>query len=590
LATPNPNPNSNSSPNPNSHSHGPDRVSRLEPKLLTVLREGYSLERFARDALAGVVVGVVALPLAIAFGIASGVSPEQGLYTAIVAGFLISALGGSRVQIGGPTGAFVVLVYQIVQEHGYAGLAIATLMAGLMLVAMGFARLGTVIQFVPYPVTVGFTSGIALLIAVSQGRDLLGLRMEQVPAEFLEKLAAFAEHAATWNPWALLIGIGTGAVVWFWPRLTTRVPGPLVGLLAATAAVALFDLPVETVGSRFGSVSASLPRPQVPVVGWAELRELVGPAIAIALLAAIESLLSAVVADGMLETRHRPNMELVAQGVANLASPLFGGIPATGAIARTATNIRAGGRTPVAGMVHAVVLLLILLFLGEQAAHIPLAALAGILLVVAWNMGEWEHFVHLFRSPRSDVAVLLTTFVLTVLVDLTVALQAGIVLAALLFLRRMATTSEARYITGSLSEIEDPDDPLAIALREVPPGVEVFEVKGALFFGAATKFRDALGSFETPPKVLILRLRHVLSIDATGLRAIDVLLDECRRKGTTLVLSGVHAQPLVALERSGLLERIGAENAHPDIDAALGRAREILTARMTTAGDRAAAV
>jgi SulP family sulfate permease len=554
----------------------PGHVSRLEPKLVTTLREGYTLERFGRDAVAGLVVGVVALPLAIAFGIASGVKPEQGLYTAIVAGFLISALGGSRVQIGGPTGAFIVLVYQIVQSHGYAGLAIATVMAGLMLVAMGFARLGTVIQFVPYPVTVGFTSGIALLIAASQGRDLLGLRMESVPAGFLEKLAAFAAHAATWNPWALAIGLGSAAIVLWWPRISSRVPSPLVALLAATAAVALLGLPVETIGSRFGGVPTTLPAPHVPLVEWSELRELVQPAIAIALLAAIESLLSAVVADGMLETRHRPNMELVAQGVANLASPLFGGIPATGAIARTATNVKAGGRTPVAGMVHAVVLLAILLFFGEQAARIPMAALAGILLVVAWNMGEWEHFLHLFRSPRSDVAVLLTTFGLTVLVDLTVALQAGIVLAALLFLRRMATTSEARYVTGSLSETEDPDDPLAISRREVPPGVEVFEIKGALFFGAATKFRDALGAVESPPRVLILRLRHVLSVDATGLRAIEVLLDECRRKSTTLVLSGVHAQPLVALERSGLLARIGAENAHGDIDAALARARAIL--------------
>jgi SulP family sulfate permease len=556
--------------------YAPDHASRLEPKLVTVLRDGYSWPAFGRDAVAGLVVGVVALPLAIAFGIASGVKPEQGLYTAVVAGFLISALGGSRVQIGGPTGAFIVLVYQIVAQHGYDGLAIATLMAGLILVAMGFARLGTVIQFVPYPVTVGFTSGIALLIAASQGRDLLGLRMESVPAEFLEKLAAFAEHAGTWNPWALAIGVGTAAVVWFWPRVSTRVPSPLVGLLAATAAVALFQLPVETIGSRFGGVPSSLPAPRVPVIEWSALRELVQPAIAIALLGAIESLLSAVVADGMLGTRHRPNMELVGQGIANLASPLFGGIPATGAIARTATNVKAGGRTPVAGMVHAVVLLGIVLFFGEQAARIPMAALAGILLVVAWNMGEWQHFLHLFRSPRSDVAVLLTTFGLTVLVDLTVALQAGIVLAALLFLRRMATTAQAGYVTGMLSEVEDPDDPMAIGRRTVPAGVEVFEVRGALFFGAATKFRDALGSVEAPPRVLILRLRHVLSVDATGLRAIEVLLDECRRKGTTLVLSGVHAQPLIALERSGLLARIGEENAQPDIDAALARARELL--------------
>lgn len=562
--------------------YAPDHATRLEPKLVTVLREGYSVAAFGRDAVSGVVVGIVALPLAIAFGIASGVRPEQGLYTAIIAGFLISALGGSRVQIGGPTGAFLVLVYQIVQQHGYAGLAIATAMAGVLLVAMGFARLGTVIQFVPYPVTVGFTSGIALLIVASQGRDLLGLQVASVPAEFLEKLGVFAAHIGSWNPWALAVGIGTGAVLWLWPRVSTRVPSPLVALVAATAAVALLELPVETIGSRFGGVPSTLPMPQIPVVDWSMLRELVQPAIAIALLAAIESLLSAVVADGMLETRHRPNMELVAQGVANLVSPLFGGIPATGAIARTATNIRAGGRTPVAGMIHALVLLAILLFFGEQAARIPLAALSGILLVVAWNMSEWQHFAHLFRSPRSDVAVLLTTFVLTVLVDLTVALQFGILLAGVLFLRRMATESAAAYVTGSLSEVEDPDDPLAIGRREVPPGVEVFEVKGALFFGAATKFRDAIGAVEAAPRVLILRLRHVLSIDATGLRAVEVLLEECRRKGTALVLSGVHAQPLVAFERSGMLARIGPENAHADIDAALARARELLAAQAPT--------
>lgn len=553
-------------------------TTRLEPKLVTVLREGYSLAQFGRDAIAGLVVGVVALPLAIAFGIASGVKPEQGLYTAIIAGFLISALGGSRVQIGGPTGAFIVLVYQIVQAHGYAGLAIATMMAGVMLVVMGFARLGSVIQFVPYPVTVGFTSGIALLIAVSQGRDFFGLRMDSVPSEFIEKIRAFAEHFATWNPWALAVAVGSLAIVQLWPRVSHRVPGPLVALVGATLVVQLASLPVETIGSRFGGVPRGLPSPSIPILEWSLVRELSGPAMAIALLAAIESLLSAVVADGMLGTRHRPNMELVAQGVANLASPLFGGIPATGAIARTATNIRSGGRTPVAGIVHATVLLAIVLFFADWAAWIPIPALAGIMLVVAWNMSEWRHFVQLFRMPRSDVAVLLTTFFLTVLVDLTVALQAGIVLAALLFMRRMATLSQAGYVTQMLSEDEDRDDPLAIARRAVPAGVEVFEVQGALFFGAATKFRESIDRVEASPRVLIVRLRNVIAIDASGLHELELLCDQSARRGTRIVLSGVHAQPLVALERSGLLERLGEDNVCADIDAALDRARALLSA------------
>jgi SulP family sulfate permease len=553
-------------------------ATRLEPKSITLLRRGYSLEQLSRDVVAGLVVGVVALPLAIALAIASGVKPEQGLYTAIVAGFLISALGGSRVQIGGPTGAFIVLVYGIVQQHGYAGLALATMMAGMLLIVMGLARLGSVIQFVPYPVTVGFTSGIALLIAVSQGRDFLGLRMDAVPAEFVEKIAAYGAAIETWNPWAVAVAVGSLATVQLWPKLSHRVPGPLAALLLATALVQGLGLPVDTIASRFGGVPSSLPTPSVPLIDFGAARELAGPALAIALLAAIESLLSAVVADGMLGTRHRPNMELVAQGVANLASPIFGGIPATGAIARTATNVKSGGRTPVAGMVHALTLLAILLFFADWAAWIPIPALAGILLVVAWNMSEWRHFVGLFRMPRSDVAVLLTTFLLTVLVDLTVALQTGIVLAALLFMNRMAGLSQASYVTRMLSEDDDPDDPLAIARREVPAGVEVFEVQGALFFGAATKFRDSIQQVEAPPRVLIVRLRNVIAIDASGLHELEQLCADSARRGTRVVLSGVHAQPLVALERSGLLERVGEDNVCPDIDAALARARELLAA------------
>jgi SulP family sulfate permease len=551
-----------------------DLTGRLEPKLWTVLREGYPRAQLGRDVTAGVIVGIVALPLAIAFAIASGVEPEQGLYTAVAAGFLISALGGSRVQIGGPTGAFVVIVAGVLERHGADGLAVATLLAGLLLVLMGFARLGTVIQFVPYPVTVGFTAGIALIIASSQLRDLLGLHMASLPADFVAKWGAYASHAGSVEPAALAIGLGSLAVMVTWPRITHRVPGSLMAILLATLAVHGLDLPVETIGDRFGAVPNALPWPSVPALDWQTIREVFPAAISIALLAAIESLLSAVVADGMAGTRHRPNMELVAQGAANLVSPLFGGIPATGAIARTATNVRSGGRTPVAGIVHSLTLLLIMLFFAQYAALIPLAALAGILLMVAYHMSDWRVFVHLFRSPRSDIAVLLTTFGLTVLVDLTVALQAGMVLAAFLFMRRMASLSEAGFVQQLVREDEGPED----AALDLPDGVLLFEVHGALFFGAASKFRDAVTRVDRLPRVLILRLRNVLAVDATGLRALEDLVDKTRRDGTLLVLSGVHAQPLVALERAGLLRRIGEANVCGDIEDALARAREIVGA------------
>jgi SulP family sulfate permease len=554
----------------------PDLPGRLEPKLWTVLREGIPRAQLARDVLSGVIVGIVALPLAIAFAIASGVRPEAGLATAIVAGFLISALGGSRVQIGGPTGAFVVIVYGVVARHGVEGLAVATLLAGLLLMAMGLARLGTVIQFVPYPVTVGFTSGIALIIATSQLRDLLGLDIANLPARFTEQIGVYAAHAGSVRPAALAIGLLSVVVTVFWQRITPRVPGSLVAILLTTALVHGFGLPVETIADRFGEIRAALPVPHLPAFSWDMVSVLFPDAVAIALLGAIESLLSAVVADGMAGTRHRPNMELLAQGFANVVSPLFGGIPATGAIARTATNVRNGGRTPIAGMVHAATLLVIAVFLGGAAGLIPLAALAGILLVVAWNMSEWRVFAGLFRSPRSDVVVLLVTFGLTVLVDLSVAIQTGMVLAAFLFMRRMALISDVGPMRRALAEDDDTDDPDATARLDVPQGVEVFEVYGALFFGAASKFKDAVRRVERPPRVLILRMRAVLAIDATGLRALEDLLDKTRRDGTVLVLSGVHAQPLVALERSGLLERIGEENVHGNIRAALARARELV--------------
>jgi len=553
--------------------------NRLVPKLVTTLREGYTRAQFTSDLLAGVIVGIVALPLAIAFAIASGVKPEQGLYTAVVAGFLISALSGSKVQIGGPTGAFIVIVYDIVQRYGYDGLVIATLMAGALLVLMGVARLGTVIKFIPYPVTVGFTSGIALIIFTGQLRDLLGLQLEKVPSEFLEKLSAYAEHLGSLSPVAAGIGLLTIVVIRLWPRVTHRIPGSLVAILLTTALVSLLDLPVATIGSRFGSVPNSLPLPHLPALpDWAHLVQLFSPALTIALLAGIESLLSAVVADGMIESRHRSNMELVGQGVANLVCPLFGGIPATGAIARTATNVKNGGRTPVAGMVHAATLLLILLFFGKWAALIPMPTLAGILVVVAWNMSEAHLFAKLLRAPRGDVLVLLSTFGLTVLVDLTVAIQVGMVLAAFLFMQRMADATQVGFITRELSgdEEEESNDPLSLSHREVPAGVEVFEINGPFFFGAADKFKNALGTVGEPPRVLILRMRHALTLDATALQALESVFDKSDRRGTRLLLSGVHAQPLLVMERSGFLARVGEENVFGNIDAALNRAREIV--------------
>jgi SulP family sulfate permease len=548
----------------------------LTPKILTVLREGYSRHQFLQDASAGLIVGIVALPLAIAFAIASGVKPEQGLYTAIIAGFLISLLGGSRVQIGGPTGAFIVVVFGIVSRYGYEGLVIATMMAGGILIVMGLAGLGSVIKFVPYPVTVGFTSGIALIIAASQLRDFLGLDLATVPTHFVDKLAACAGSLATWNPAALALGVFTVVIVVWWRRITARVPGSLVAIVLTTLAAALLDLPVETIGGRFGAVPSHLPTPHWPELSWEAVRPLFSPALTIALLAAIESLLSAVVADGMIGSRHRSDMELVAQGVANIVTPIFGGIPATGAIARTATNIKSGGRTPVAGLVHALVLLLILLIAGKWAALVPIPTLAGILLVVAYNMSEWRLFVRLFRSPRSDVLVLLTTFSLTVLVDLTVALEAGMVLAAFLFMRRMAGISQSGYITSMLREEENRDDPQTIARRRVPDGVEIFEIYGAFFFGAAGKCQDAIFMMQTAPKVLILRLREVLVMDATSLRVLEDLLAKTRREGTALILSGLHPQPRDVLVNAGIVERLGAENLCADIDAALERAEAFL--------------
>ncbi|MDH5283345.1 MAG: sulfate permease [Gemmatimonadota bacterium] len=549
----------------------------LTPKLISTLR-GYTRQQFAGDLGAGLVVGVVALPLAIAFGIASGATPEAGLYTAIIGGFLISALGGSRVQIGGPTGAFIVIVYGVIQQYGVDGLALATLMAGIMLIVLGVARLGSVIKFIPYPVTTGFTTGIAVIIFSGTIRDFLGLDIARMPAGFVEQWSAIAANVASVNWWAAGVAGLTLAILVFWPRVSTRVPSPFVGLIVATALVQLLDIPAQTIGDRFGEVHATLPELRFPEISLERLRALSGAAFTIAMLAGIESLLSAVVADGMLGTRHRANAELVAQGVANVVSPLFGGIPVTGAIARTATNVKNGGRTPVAGLVHAVTLLLITLFLGHWAGLIPMAALAAILVMVAYHMSEWRRFLGELRAPRSDVAVLLVTFSLTVLVDLTVAVEVGMVLAAFLFMKRMSEVTNVSLLSGDADQggTVETTDPEAAALRNIPAGVDVYEIDGPFFFGAADSFRDTVVTVSRRPKVLIVRLRRVPVIDSTGLAALRDLETQCRREGTLVILSDVHSQPVIALRNSTVWEELGAANIVGNIDDALNRARTYL--------------
>jgi SulP family sulfate permease len=545
----------------------------LLPKLVTTLKD-YDRTRFLADATAGVIVGIVALPLAIAFGIASGVTPEAGLITAVVAGFLISALGGSRVQIGGPTGAFVVIVYGIIQEYGMDGLRVATLMAGVILVGFGLGKVGNYIKFIPYPLTIGFTTGIALIIFSSQLKDFLGLTMGTVPPEFLEKWSAYADAIGSVNPNAVLVALLAITIIIGWPRLHSRIPGPFVALILTTALVHLLDLPVETIGQRFGAISANLSAPEVPPLSFGTVTSLVGPAFTIALLAAIESLLSAVVADGMIGGRHRSNMELVAQGVANIASPLFGGIPATGAIARTATNVKNGGRTPVAGIVHAFTLLLIMLFFGRWAGLIPMATLAAILVVVSYHMSEWRTFRSEFRAPRSDVVIMLATFLLTVLVDLTVAIEVGMVLSAFLFMKRMAEVANVSAVTEDFREegLED-EVPAGDRDRVLPAGVEVYEINGPFFFGAAETFRETLTTVAVRPRVLILRMRNVPAMDSTGLHALKDVILRSRRDGILVLLSEVHPQPRTVLERAQVLELMQPGGVHDDIEAALDHAR-----------------
>ena len=548
----------------------------FKPKLFDTLKN-YSRQQFSKDVMAGLIVGIVALPLAIAFAIASGVSPEKGLYTAVIAGFIIAVMGGSRVQIGGPTGAFIVIVYGIVQVHGINGLIIATFMAGIMLIMMGLARLGSVIKFIPHPLIIGFTSGIAILIFSSQIKDFFGIEMGAVPADFLDKWNSYIDRFASINFYALAIAVATVVIIFLWPKVTHKIPGSLIAILLTTAAMQLLHLPVETIGSKFGSIPSSFPMPVIPHVDFDTIKSLIQPAFTIALLGGIESLLSAVVSDGMIGGNHKSNMELIAQGTANIFSSIFGGIPATGAIARTATNVRNGGRTPVAGIIHAITLLLIMLFLGKYAALIPMATLAGILVVVAYNMSEWQSFVAVFRGPRSDVAVLLTTFLLTVLVDLTVAIEIGMVLAVFLFMRKMIKFSDVSSLTKDIDDNGNVKDNDAMKNFIIPENVEVFEITGPLFFGAAYKFKDAMRFIEKPPKVLIIRMRQVPIIDATGIRTLAEVYKESKQRGTKLILSEVHSQQVMKeLQDARLLFSIGKANVTNSFQEALSRSTVLL--------------
>jgi SulP family sulfate permease len=526
------------------------------PKLVTVLRQGYTLDHFRHDAVAGLTVAIVALPLAMALAIASGAPPEKGLITAVIAGFLISALGGSRFQIGGPTGAFVVVVFGVIAEHGYSGLVLATAMAGVILILAGLARLGAWIKYIPEPVVTGFTTGIAVIIFSSQVKDLLGLSIPRLPADFLHQWGVYWEalHTAALAP-ALVAGASL-AVILLLRRWAPRAPGFLVVIVGGAAVVWLFGVDAPTIGSRFGDIPRALPMPALPEVSWAQVQALLPSAFVIAFLAGVESLLSAVVADGMTGRRHRSNCELVAQGVANLSSSLFGGLPATGAIARTATNIRSGAHSPVAGMLHAVFLLLFMLALAPLAKFVPMACLAAVLVMVAWNMSDLDRFRHLMRAPPGDRLILLLTFGLTVLVDLTVAIQVGVVLAAILFMHRMAGAvaiqSHASLLQEDVDDFARGKDDVYTRRAELPAGVEAFELRGPFFFGVANRLSEVLDRIGQRPKVFILKMREVPLIDATGASALNAFIARCRREGTSVILAEPPAAVRDTLTAMGL--------------------------------------
>lgn len=559
-----------------------ESVATITPELVKSFKRGYTKQNLVSDLMSGVIVGILALPLAIAFAIASGVGPEQGLYTAIIAGFTISLLGGSRFQIGGPTGAFIVIVYGIVSQYGYDGLASATLLAGIILIVMGLAKFGAIIKFIPYPVTVGFTAGIAVIIALGQVPNFFGLKfLVKDPADAVGKIKLYASSMDTVNIYSVIIGLIALAVCILWPKITNKVPGSLIAIIVATVIVKVlgWDDPVNghgvmTIGMK-NHIPSGFPTPHLPNISLDMMQKVFQPALTIAILGAIESLLSAVVADGMTSTKHRSNTELFGQGVANLLSPVFGGIPATGAIARTATNIRNGAVSPVSGLVHAVVLLLIMLVLGKYAEMIPMAALAAVLFQVAFNMCGYRAVIKMFKLPKSDVVVMLVAFFLTVIIDLTVAIEVGVLLAAVLFIKRMSDVAEVETVTSAI-KADDEEVTHTEFARQVPKGVVVYELAGSLFFGAVDKFKETLNRIAVKPKILILRMRSVSSIDAAGINMIEDLLNHCKADGTQLLLSGVHAQPVVALTRAGVLKQLGEENALGNIDAALNRAREIL--------------
>ena len=560
----------------------------FQPKLFSALRH-YDRRQFTTDLLAGIIVGIVALPLAIAFGIASGVTPEKGIITAIVAGLIISVLGGSKVQIGGPTGAFIIIIYGIIQQYGFEGLTIATLMAGVFLIMFGVLHLGTIIKYIPYPIVVGFTSGIALTIFTTQIKDLLGLSMAIVPSDFIEKWIAYFEAFPTIDRWSALIGIASVAVIALWPRVArfssvlSKLPGSLIAIILMTVAALLLRqyagiTTVETIGDRF-SISSQLPGAQVPELSWDVVKGLVSPAITIAILGAIESLLSATVADGVIGDRHCSNTELIAQGVANLASPIFGGIPATGAIARTMTNINNGGRTPVAGIIHAAVLLLIFLFLMPLAQYIPMACLAGVLVIVSYNMSGWRSFLSILKNPKSDVIVLWVTFLLTVIFDLTIAIEVGLLCACLLFMRRMAETTDVKVISQEINpEEEDSDFQMGnLEHLTIPEGVEVYEINGPYFFGAGNRFEEIMGALHHDrPKVRIIRMRKVPFVDSTGIHNLTNLCLMSQGEGIQVVLSGVNPTVQSVLHKSGFDTLLGEDNICSHINIALERARQLL--------------
>ena len=557
------------------------KAFEFRPKLYSTLKS-YSKEQFMTDLMAGIIVGIVALPLAIAFGIASGVSPEKGIITAIIAGFLISLLGGSKVQIGGPTGAFIVIIYGIIQQYGEAGLIVATLLAGVILVLLGVFKLGAVIKFIPYPIIVGFTSGIAVTIFTTQIADVFGLQFggEKVPGDFVGKWMLYFRHFDTVNWWNTATALVSIAIITLTPRFSKKIPGSLVAIVLVTVAVYLMETYggitcIDTIGDRF-SIRAELPDAAIPALDWEAVKNLFPVAITIAVLGAIESLLSATVADGVIGDKHDSNTELIAQGAANIITPLFGGIPATGAIARTMTNINNGGKSPVAGIVHAGVLLLILLFLMPLAQYIPMACLAGVLVIVSYNMSGWRTFKALMKNPKSDVTVLLITFFLTVIFDLTVAIEWGLVIACVLFMRRVMETTEISVIKNEIDPSKESDFDSHEEHLVIPKGVEVYEINGPYFFGIATKFEDVMAMLGDRPKVRIVRMRRVPFIDSTGIHNLENLCRMSQKEKITIVLSGVNEKVHKVLERSGFYELLGEENICPNINVALERAKQLI--------------